>query len=197
MFDSNITAEDFVRDIMNETDIAPDIEERVYYHLIDETEQLLYSEIIKETAVYTGNVSDGGEVKLPEGNNETDAVRPEDVYAVYAGDVQLIKATPTGCKIFPDSWCGMGKNISVNAASDSVKVYYYIRPALKSGEGGKTRTVKLPVEWLRVIGAKVRGEAYKLVNEDSASAKWLADYNVLVEQLRQYMELRAPDVGIR
>lgn len=196
MFDSGITAKEFITAIKNETDIAPDIEDATWYRLIDEVEQLLYSEIIKEAHSWSGAVNEQGIAEYPI-VLEGDAVRFEDIYAVYAGGVQLIKSTPAGGAVFPDCWYKWENNLKINSDKKDYVAYFYVRPNLKTGSGGENQHINLPVEWLPLIGAKVRGEVYKLVGEDTTSAKWLADYNVLVEQFRQYMTLREPDIGVR
>jgi hypothetical protein len=35
-----------------------------------------------------------------------------------------------------------------------------------------------------MVAAKMRGEAYKIANEDGLAAKWLADYNAQLESFK-------------
>ena len=44
--------------------------------------------------------------------------------------------------------------------------------------------------------AELRGEAYKLCNEDAVAAKWLNDYNALLDSFRQWLVLRQPNFGM-
>lgn len=195
MFDSGIIAENLVDEIMSEADIAPDISPQTYYNWIDETEQLLYSEIIKEIVQKTQPPT---RPIVLSSMQEANASKPrfEDIYAVYADEKQLIKATAVGGETFPDTYWKQGNDLyyNVTPAPNEIRVFYYIRPVLKADM--PTETIKLPVEWVCLIRAKLRGEAYKLVNEDSAAAKWLNDYNVLLEQFKQYMAARNPEFGV-
>lgn len=122
--------------------------------------------------------------------------RFEDIYTVYADNKQLAKVTAVGGETFPDTYWKQENNLYYNTTPtpDEVKVFYFIRPKLKTKT--PTETIKLPVEWVCIIRAKLRGEAYKLVNEDNAAAKWLNDYNVLMEQFKQYMAARNPEFGV-
>lgn len=195
MFDSKITASDFIASIRREIDAAPDIEEATYLRFIDEAEQLIYSEIIRETAQKRVQ-SEGGYLALSSvpAEDGADAVRFEDIHDVYAGDVHLIRTAPVSGRTFPDAYWKDGAGLKHNAKEQSLDIYYFVRPALKSREGGRTDVLRLPVEWLTLISSKMRGEALKLVNEDELAAKWLADYNVLLEHFGQYMSARQPEL---
>lgn len=212
MFDSKVKASDLIRIIKGEVDAAPSLPDDVYLRFIDETEQLLYSEIIKEIHVISVNAQDGGTYPLVRGKDFTralslpcqsgekdaDDIRFEDIHAVFAGGTQLIKAAATGRR-FPDSYYKIGNDLYVKCDSISedepIEIYYYIRPALKSRKGGADDNINIPTEWLPIISSKLRGEAYKLVNEDYAAAKWLNDYNYLLEGFKTYMAKRASEFG--
>ncbi|MCH5188410.1 MAG: hypothetical protein J1F63_08395 [Oscillospiraceae bacterium] len=198
MFDSGVTAKAFIDEIKMEVDAAPDIYDATYYRFIDECEQLLYSEIIRETLIFTPvGESAPGFLSFEYIETTGDKVRYEDIYAVYAGDVQLVRATPAGIRTFPDSYSRIGETLYIKSENKAeINIYFYVRPKLKTRPGGENDTIKLPIEWLPIIGAKVRGEAYKLVNEDYAAAKWLADYNALIEQFKQYIAARAEKLGV-
>lgn len=195
MFDSGITAVDLVTSVMSEVDAAPDIPAETYYNWIDETEQLLYSEVIRELT--TAAVTPALPIVLSGlGEVGADTPRFEDIYAVYADEKQLMKATAVGGETFPDTYWKQGNHLYYNMmpAPQTVKVFYFIRPALKSKT--PTATIKLPAEWVCIVRAKLRGEAYKLVNEDNTAVKWLNDYNVLLEQFKQYIAARNPEFGV-
>ena len=54
---------------------------------------------------------------------------------------------------------------------------------------------ELPVEYLDMAGAKIRGEAYKIANEDGLAAKWLADYNQQMENFKIWAASRNERFG--
>ena len=56
--------------------------------------------------------------------------------------------------------------------------------------------VMVPVEFIDLVKAKLRGEAYKLVNEDGIAAKWLNDYNMLLETFKAWIFDKSANFGI-
>jgi hypothetical protein len=195
VFESGKTAQTLVSAIKAEVDAAPAIPAEEYYGWIDEAEQLLYSEIIKEIHVYTEQnpacpISFAAMTKPG-----ADTPIFEDVYAVRAGETQLFKSTAAG-GLFPDTYWKQDDALYFNAqpAPAVMTVYYFIRPALKSAS--PANTIKLPLQFVPLLKAKLRGEAYKLVNEDTMAAKWLNDYNALLEQFKRYIAERQPQFGI-
>ena len=194
MFDSGITAESLVEEIISEVDAAPDIPPETYYEWLDEAEQLLYSEIIHEQA--KASAAGSSPVTLASlKQKDADTPRFEDICAVYADKKQLARVSMESGETFPDTYWKEEDALCFRAEPKPgrIRVYYYVRPERKSQD--PTNTVKLPPEWVQIIRAKLRGEAYMLVNEDSAAAKWIDLYNVLLEQFKQYMSARSPEIG--
>ena len=76
-----------------------------------------------------------------------------------------------------------------------IELIYFIRPALKSAEGKNTGNVMLPAEFLELAKAKMRADAYKIANEDAIAAKWMNDYNVLLETFKAWVQGKAPNFG--
>ena len=54
----------------------------------------------------------------------------------------------------------------------------------------------LPVEFIDLVKAKLRGEAYKLANEDNHAAKWLNDYNTLLETFKAWIADKSANFGM-
>lgn len=203
MFDSSIPASTLVTDLKDEIDIAPSIPNRAYIMWLNSLEQLLYREIIKEQKCITvkspiNNCIDLSEI--PIGSDES-RIRFEDIHAVYADNTQLIKSTLSSGAIFPNTFYKTGNNMEFNTdeSVSLLKIIYFVKPALKTvnendaiGEGN----VMLPVEFIDLATAKIRGEAYKTVNEDSLAAKWINDYNILLENFKAWMADKAPEFGI-
>ena len=201
MFDSGVTAKDLIDQIKDEADIALSLPDSSYLLWLNATEQLLYTEVIKEqkkqTVVYSGITNN--EIDLSTLSHTSEGVmRFEDVYAVYADEKQLIKSTLTSGVIFPDTYFKSGNKLGLNVtdAPTNIIIVYYVKPELKTEENMNSKYVMLPVEFLELIKAKIRGEAYKAANEDALAAKWLNDYNVLVETFKAWLQNKQPEFGI-
>ena len=73
-------------------------------------------------------------------------------------------------------------------------VMYFVRPRLKETAGNSH--VMVPIEFLDLVKAKLRGEAYKVASEFDTASVWLNDYNVLLEQLKLWIAEKNPSFGL-
>ncbi len=203
MFDSGISAHDLIAGLKREIDVAIPITNREYVEWLNAAEQLLYTEIIKEQAKVTVPTDETVQVDLanltmPEGER---TIQFEDVCAVFAGCKQLMKTSLIGAQTFEDVYCKNGNKLEyvLSEPSDSITVVYIVKPRLKSVDESdnvsEADNVCVPVEFLDLIKAKLRGEAYKLANEDPIAAKWLNDYNVLLETFKAWIATRKHSLG--
>ena len=81
-------------------------------------------------------------------------------------------------------------NIMVNAGfvPEKITVIYRVRPALKYAD--EESYINLPVEFVDMLAARLRAEAYKLANDDAQGAKWMMDYNTQLETLKVWASMR-------
>ena len=86
----------------------------------------------------------------------------------------------------------------MNKPTTKLSIIYYVRPLPKSIENmnAHNQNIMLPHEFIDLAKTKLRGEAYKLCNEDTLSAKWLADYNALLETFTQWINDKRPNFGL-
>lgn len=199
-FDCGITASELIDEIRDEADIAIPIADIDYILWLNSVEQLLYGELVREQGkieldgVFDGVIDIEG-LDVPNGEN---TVRFEDIHAVYADGVQLIKTTLASGAIFLNSYFkadnGVGLNLSFKP--EKIKIIYFVRPALKTEDNIDSEHVRMPREFVDLVKAKLRGEAYKLANEDGLAAKWLNDYNVLVETFGTWISGKQPNFGL-
>ena len=204
MFNSGITVETLIESVKSEADIAPDVPEENYMQWINAFEQMLYSEIIKEQDEYWANITDNS-IKLKDITQEFEA-RFEDVVAVYATKngktVQLKKSTLATGDILPNCYFKVGDKIFFSNGfynkedypnGIEMRIIYTRRPKIKTKT---SEEIMLPIEFIELMKSKVRGEAYKLANEDALAAKWLNDYNVLLENFKIWISNKSPSFGI-
>lgn len=183
IYDSKTTAKAVIDDVINEADIALEIPAATYLRWLNELEQNIYGGIIKgtrkeETTGADGKITIGGAV--------------EDITAIYAGTDALAKVSAELLPIVGNSnfYAISNGEVLTNYGDAEFTVYYTERPPLKTESNYNTETVKLPAEFLELAYCKLRGEAYKLANEDGLAAKWLADYNAQIADFAVWHEQR-------
>lgn len=209
MYDSSISAAEIIEDLYDEVDIAEEIPYKLYVLWLNSLEQMIYSEIIREQHKIT--VSDGSfgtenvikldDIEVCDGN---DTLRFDDIYTMYAVNdgvkKQLLKTTLTSGDVFPDTYYKFNDNLGfhVFSAPSAVEIIYFARPKLKTIDENQKAVgnVMLPVEFIDLAKAKLRAEAYKIANEDSLAAKWVNDYNVLLETFKSWVQNKAPQFGM-
>ena len=215
MFDSKISAKSLIADLKSEVDIAYPISNSTYIGWLNSLEQQLYSEIIKEQRQYVPNaihLIEGEAAENDEAFNikrinerewsapftfqtaeDEDSVRFEDIYTVYINGIQLIKTNLTSIGAFPFSYCKDGSLLRFSCLEKpdlSVRIVYFARPALKNvNEQDEilSGNVMLPAEFIELVKAKLRAEAYKMANENILAGNWINDYNVLLEYFKQWV----------
>ena len=205
MFDSGISAKELISDIINETDIAIPIQNKQYIYWLNSIEQMLYSEIIKEQYRVKLTIEeededciiDLSEIVIP--NAQTPIF--EDVYAFYGDKTQYMKSTETSGAIFPNSYYKCENNLKYNPVKPitEAEIIFIVRPKLKSVNSEdeiQAGNVSIPLEFLDLVKSRLRGEAYKIANEDAVAAKWINDYNVYTETFRSWIENKAPKFGM-
>ena len=207
MFDSRIKAADLIRQIKDEADISYPLPDIIYIMWLNSLEQLLYTEVIQEqgktelckTDTDTTDTSEifieTEKLSVPTGESK---LRFEDIYTIYADDTQLIKTTVTSGEIFLGTYYKLRNGIAMNLRKepDKLKFIYIVRPELKTEENYASLTVKIPAEFIDLAKAKLRGEAYKIANEDSLAAKWLNDYNILLETFKLWITNKQSSFGM-
>lgn len=200
MFDSNVKAETLIAEILNEADIAPEISEEALISHLCALEQLVYSEIIREqgkaeVSDFSGEVVQLSEVNVPDGERN---LVFENIHAVFANDTQLLKTTALCGTVFTDVYFKIAGNLGLNLKNkpSTIRIVYFVAPAIKTPENYSEYNVMIPVEFIELARAKLRAEAYKLANEDELCAKWLNDYNVLLEDFKMWIASKRPEFGM-
>lgn len=196
MFNSGKSVKDLITELRDEVDIAVEIPTSTYLEWLTSLEHLCYSEIIKEQReILVSKPTTPVKIdELPISEDEA-PIRFEDIYTVYADDVQLIKSTLASGRIFPDTFYKHNDDLGFNSPYNTreLKIVYLTRPKVKTDDSGY---VMFPIEFLDLVKAKLRGEAYKLADENNQSAKWINDYNIKLEHFKVWCNNRASQFGM-
>lgn len=204
MFDSGISVKNLVEELKTEVDIATEISDATYVQWLNSLQQLLYTEVIKEQRKkvlqppFENNLID---ISSMAENNENAPIF-EDIHAVYADDTQLIKSTVTSGVIFRNTFFRITNKLAFNTENvpEEITIIYFVRPALVTttshGNISEGINVMVPIEFIDLVKAKLRGEAYKLANEGELSAMWLNDYNILLETFKAWIAEKSPKFGL-
>ena len=198
MFNSGIKVTDLIEQINNEADIALDIPNESYVQWLNSLQQLLYTEVIKEQKKTEINPIKKLVFMEDLGGADENTPRFEDIHAVYAGDTQLIKSTVASGTIFSDTYYKEDDKLIVNygGSANALTVIYFVKPELINPKAIGESKVMLPIEFIDLATAKLRGEAYKLANEDALAAKWLNDYNILLETFKSWVAEKSSAFGM-
>lgn len=208
MFDSGISVKNLLKELNTEVDIALDIPDATYVQWLNSLQQLLYTEFIKEQKRVVIVSPTENPIAIDSKLVETNENPPrfEDIHAVYADEIQLIKSTVTSGIIFPytyfkdDNKIGYNTTRTVDGVMEvpgELQIVYFVKPKLIDSENiADNDNVMIPIEFIDLVKAKLRGEAYKLANEDSLAAKWLNDYNVLLETFKLWLSEKASNFGL-
>lgn len=183
MYDSKVTAKAVIDDVINEADIALDITASTYIRWLNELEQQLYGAVIRHTKSESVEAA-GGVIPV--------SCNPEDIVSIYHEADELARIAPEAMPLVDNLnfYAIDGGKVVTAYGDDAFAVYSVERPVLKTEDNYHTETVKLPLEYLEIAYSKLRGEAYKLANEDGLAAKWLNDYNALLADFSVWHEQR-------
>lgn len=197
MYRSGITAESLIARLRTEADITVPVADISYFVWINTVEQLLYSEYVKDyrradVVPTSENMLSLGDISHSDLEGD---VRFSDIYRVYADGSELLPVTLSGSSIiernrFWDNGDGtIGYDYFEGSTPNKVTIVYFARPTLKS-EVNKSNEICLPPEFIELITSRLRGETYKLVNNDVLAQKWLETYNNYLNEFKIWISER-------
>lgn len=193
MYKSSITAKELIDELRGEVDISLRLEDAPFLRAINTVEQFIYCEILKEyvTVAFSYNEIADNEIDLSDISVPSGASTLifDDIVKIFADGDELEKSGASAVVDFPDKNLFYDKfdgKISLNFAykPDEIVIIYRLRPEIKTISNENTALIYVPVEFIDLVASKVRGEIYKIANEDGLSAKWLADYNAILENFK-------------
>ena len=191
MYDSGVKCSDFINSIIGEADISIEIQSDSWYRWLNTVEQFIYTEILDEYASAEIDYASDS-VML-----STLAV-PSGCASVTYDDVQVEKSGIKGVMNFSDKnlyYTDYNGNLvlSLTEVPNKITVIYRLRPIMKTETNNYN--IAVPTEFLDMVSARLRGEAYKIANEDGLAGKWLADYNTQLESFKVWAEKRNKRYG--
>lgn len=202
MYDSGIKCSDYIDSVIAETDISAVIPTASWYRWLSVVEQFLYSEVINECLFADIEYSDITDDKItlssltvPSG---CAAVTYDDVVSVFADGRELERSGAKGMTDFSDKdlyYTDYSGVLILNPTETpyEIRIIYRLKPLAKAQNS--TANVMIPIEFIDMAGARMRGEAYKIANEDGLAGKWLADYNTQLESFKIWAQKRNERYG--
>ena len=183
MLHASITVGKLLEQVEKDMGLYEEIDRAVYLDALNECLCRLYGEVIDERVSAFCVSNEGkiayGDIPIAAGQ---DGVRAGDIRSVRYAEKPLQYLPPdkfdTVKSADGDFYTLRREGIYLTPTRSTTKLYvtYTVRPQ-RFGTGDVNGAVPFPNEYLFVLRAKLRGEAYKLVNEDALAAKWLAEYN--------------------
>lgn len=203
MYDSGIAARTLISNVSSEADITIPIDSESWYRWINAVEQFVYTEILNEYTSVTLNYAELTNNTINLNNDITTAngcAAPnfDDIIKIYADETELDRTSVISGLIFVDKplyYTDYSGNIKMNLTGypKNIVIVYRLRPELKSSL--TDRNINIPIEFIDMLAARMRGEAYKIANEDNLSAKWLSDYNIQLESFKLWATRRNERYG--
>lgn len=194
LFDSGVSVSLFVDQMQNELSPFREAEDWRYREWINTLEQLIYSEIVRYESF--------SELDFPYdfSINYTEFLPPEGIAPVRAGDIFAVSADGVFLSHGRDCDSDMARGtyfdragrlrLNIPQLPKKVTVYFNARPRLITEADIGSRNICVPPEFIDLFRSRVRGEFYKLVDEDGLSAKWISEYNAVLEDFKQWCQSR-------
>lgn len=200
IYDAGITNASLITDIKAEADISVTIPDSVYIRHLNALYQFIYREYIVSEAGEEVPADESGAFTLADltpAADEDDVVF-DDIMHVYLVDddyYELLKTTHTNsltCGV-PCYYRDNNDEIAIANVDADVSDYYVVRqprPAFIE-TAADANNVPLPYEFVQLAVAKLLGEVYKVANDDVLSAKWLNEYNSILEDFKVWLSTRS------
>jgi hypothetical protein len=222
MFYSDYRIEDLIEQIKAEVDSYNEVPQNELLMAYNTCILQLYKGVIKEQKVISYPAY-GQKIQLLHGKKETDRIEFENVEAVKIGLTTYTKATAKGSSGFEHCYYKGLKEENMDTivldeaptGGETMTIYYNDVPKIVKSLNDVTSNsnvesdsdvesvvvtndkefIPLPNEYVPMVYSFVRGEAYKWINEDSLSAKWISDYNAQLEAFTAWIATNKPQFG--
>ena len=193
IFSSTVTAKALIDEAISELGLFKEPARATLYRLFNECLTRLYTEVICHRECLEMTCTSGtltySDLKTKLGQS----ISAEDIcdIAVKSPFNPILRATAWTQKLLPSNTacyvCDKNRITFYPSTRQTYLIFYVYHPLPVTADTESTATVALPEEYHSLLRAKLRGEAYKLANEDELAAKWLGEYNLLLEDFCRYV----------
>lgn len=193
LFNSGVSAAKFIDQMKGEIESYGEMENWRYIEWINILEQLIYSEIVCYESSCELSPAENDinycDLRPPEG---VAPPRFSDIFAVRADDLMLSHGRDVDSDMVYGTYFDRGGRLAVNVKGvpKKVRVYFRARPRPLTGNMPEKREIHVPLEFIDLFRSRIRGEYYKLVNEDALCAKWISEYNTILENFKEWCKRR-------
>lgn len=194
MFSCNVNAKTLLDETVAELGLYEELPRASLRAALNEAIGRLYIEVVREEAEIPCSPIDGviklSTLSLPADNA---SLRAEDILRIRKGLSQIHYLPPHRFLLVKSE---DGNFYTVRDQSliftptytgHALHLIYRCRPRSYS-ERDEGRVLPVPDEYVTLLRAKLRGEAFKLANEDALAAKWLGEYNAILPAFAAYCE---------
>ncbi len=193
MFSASVTVAQLLDSVIDGIGLFLPQDRAFYRDTLNECLCRLYTELIAE--VRSMNVFAAGDlIQLSSLSPIPDAapIREQDVCGVSATGKRLYYLPPAQFDMRDDRGFYTVQDGAVRLSlpdlpRNNLALFYLVCPMHFNADNEDT-PVPFPDEFLPLLRAKLRGEAFRLANEDALAAKWLGEYNTLLDEFRLYLE---------
>lgn len=202
MYNSGITAKRLFSILREDVDIELSIGDGLCVLWLNAVQQMLYSEIVQEQNITV--LENGGDAvlysSLSRGDGE-DVPAARDIVAVFADGAEAQRVSGGVGRILHGerpAWYdgGSGLCLMLPDRPEIVQIAHIVRPALVTEETASVSPVMVPPEFIPMILSRLRGEMYKIANEDGMAAKWLGEYNTELETFKVWAASHGKHYGM-
>ena len=196
MYRSGITAREMINSVKSETDIVVPISDLRLCSYINAVEQILYTDIIQDMRKVDVTPTDNNTINISGiAHPDTESgIRYEDIIKVIADGEELMPVTVISSEaILTNRYWEDGDNIRYDyyegTTPEKIEIIYTARPRLKSTSTMEDE-ICIPNEFTELVASRLRGEMYKLANNDALSKKWLDTYNAYLEDFKLWVAVK-------
>lgn len=195
MYKSGITVKELIDQVQNEVDIAIDIDIATMLQSYNGLMVGLYRDIIKEECFKFYTPTEATRYKIVDW--DTEQYDSECVYRVYTEDLfEAEKVNPTYAMITDRiCWFPLSKKkiALVNFPEGQCGIIYHVTPEIVkyNAENGTyinadSDGVPVPIDFIDMVKAKIRGDMYNISNDDDLASKWYSFYNARIEDFKAW-----------